>query len=76
MMVLIYLTCRRFPGFLPKTLNKPTGAVIVDFNRETHIKRGDHVERVESTHPDETVKRICVAESLATASYTKGNLIE
>ncbi len=34
------------------------------------------MERIESTQPDQTIKRICVAESLATASYTKGNLRE
>lgn len=31
------------------------------------------MERIQSTQP-EGRKRICVAESLATASYTKGNL--
>ena len=34
------------------------------------------MERIRSVQPDETSKRICVAESLATASYTKGNLVE
>ena len=34
------------------------------------------MDQIESTQPDETSKRICVAEALATASYTKGNLVE
>jgi hypothetical protein len=34
------------------------------------------MERIESTQPDGKSKRICVAESLATASYTKGILVE
>ncbi len=33
------------------------------------------MERIQSTQPDQPLKRICVAESLATGSYSKGDAL-